>query len=116
MAEGGLASLRAPYAPDLFLRAALTFLDRHKAGAPLYLMVTSTLPRANNELGKRDGNGMEIPGDAPYSAEPWPPAMCNHAAMITRLEGDVGAILARLAELGLADDTLVLFSSDNGPH
>ena len=114
--SGGIASKRAQYAPDLFLRESLAFLDRHKEGAPFFLMVTTTLPHANNERGKRDGNGMEIPSDAPYSAEPWPPAMRAHAAMITRLDGDVGAILARLAELGLADSTLVLFSSDNGPH
>ena len=36
--------------------------------------------------------------------------------MITRMDSDIGAIMARLDELGIADDTLVLFTSDNGPH
>ncbi len=59
---------------------------------------------------------MEIPSDAPYSAEPWPQVEKNHAAMITRLDGDVGRVLRRLKDLGLEDDTIVFFSSDNGPH
>ena len=112
---GGVATRREQYAPDLFLRAGLDFLDRHK-GEPFLLMVTATLPHANNERGRLDGNGMEIPSDAPYSGESWPPAQRNHAAMITRLDGDVGKILQKLTDLGIADHTVVCFTSDNGPH
>lgn len=103
------------YAPDLFTREALDFLDRHKSG-PFLLFLTSTLPHANNERGRAEGNGMEVPSDAPYSAEPWPQVEKNHAAMITRLDGDVGRVLDRLRALGLEDDTIVFFTSDNGPH
>jgi arylsulfatase A-like enzyme len=91
------------------------FLDRHKAG-PFFLFFTPTLPHANNERGKKEGNGMEVPSDAPYSGEPWPQPQKNHAAMITRLDGDVGKVLARLRELGLEENTIVFFTSDNGPH
>jgi arylsulfatase A-like enzyme len=59
---------------------------------------------------------MEVPDDAPYSDRPWPQAQKNHAAMITRLDAGVGQVLARLKELGLEEDTVVFFSSDNGPH
>ncbi|HTO02099.1 MAG TPA: sulfatase-like hydrolase/transferase, partial [Opitutus sp.] len=38
------------------------------------------------------------------------------AAMVTRLDRDVGRLLAKLKELGLEDDTLVIFTSDNGAH
>jgi arylsulfatase A-like enzyme len=38
------------------------------------------------------------------------------AAMITRMDRDVGRLMALLKELGLDDNTLVMFSSDNGPH
>lgn len=103
------------YAPDLFTREALAFLDRHRSG-PFLLFLTSTLPHANNERGRAEGNGMEVPSDAPYSAEPWPQVEKNHAAMITRLDGDVGRVLDRLEALGLEDDTIVFFASDNGPH
>ncbi|HNT88245.1 MAG TPA: sulfatase-like hydrolase/transferase, partial [Candidatus Hydrogenedentes bacterium] len=71
---------------------------------------------ANNERGHAEGNGMETPSDAPYSDEAWPQPQKNHAAMITRLDRDVGRVLDRVRERGLAEDTLVFFSSDNGPH
>ena len=110
----GVATRRQQYAPDLFLRASLDFLDQHQR-EPFLLMVTTTLPHANNERAQREGNGMEIPSDAPYGGESWPAAQRNHAAMITRLDGDVGQILQKLADLGIADNTVVCFTSDNGP-
>jgi arylsulfatase A-like enzyme len=113
--KAGVASRRAQYAPDLLTREALAFLEKHRAG-PFFLYLAYTLPHANNERGRAEGNGMEVPSDEPYAREPWPQAQKNHAAMITRLDADVGRVLRRLGELGLADDTVVFFSSDNGPH
>jgi arylsulfatase A-like enzyme len=110
--QSGVATHRAQYSHDLFTQAALDFLDRHQAH-PFFLYLAYTIPHANNEGG---GNGMEVPSDAPYSDRPWPQAQKNHAAMITRLDTDVGRILDRIKELGLDEDTLVFFSSDNGPH
>jgi arylsulfatase A-like enzyme len=54
---------------------------------------------------------MEVPSDASYSGEPWPQPQKNHAAMIARLNGDVGKVLARLRELGLEENTIVFFAS-----
>ena len=102
--QGRSSSQRAQYAPDLFTRDALDFIDRHKA-VPFFLFLTPTLPHANNERGRTEGNGMEVPSDAPYSNEPWPQVEKNHAAMITRLDGDVGKILAQLRELNLESRT-----------
>src|SRR6185437_3555954 len=67
-------------------------------------------------LGARTGNGMEVPGDAPYSNEGWPQPEKNKAAMITRLDTDVGKVLEKLRELKLERDTMIFFASDNGPH
>jgi arylsulfatase A-like enzyme len=113
--KDNVATKAVQYSPDLFTREALGFLDRHKGG-PFFLYLAYTLPHANNERGRLEGNGMEVPSDAPYSNEPWPQPQKNHAAMITRLDADVGKVLARLRELGLERDTVVFFSSDNGPH
>ncbi|MBI3864435.1 MAG: sulfatase-like hydrolase/transferase [Planctomycetia bacterium] len=113
--KDNIASVRKQYAPDLFTEQALAFLDRN-AERPFFLYLAYTLPHANNERGRAEGNGMEVPDDAPYSNEPWPAPQKNHAAMITRLDADVGRVLARLKALGLDQDTLVIFSSDNGPH
>lgn len=110
--ENGVATKREAYSPDLVLKEALDFLDQQKRG-PFFLYFASTLPHANNEAGPR---GMEIPSDAPYSDRPWPQPQKNHAAMITRLDADIGRVLSRIKELGLERDTIVFFSSDNGPH
>jgi arylsulfatase A-like enzyme len=113
--EDNVATKRARYSPDLFTAEALAFLQRHRR-QPFFLYLASTLPHANNERGRAEGNGMEVPSDAPYSDTPWPQVEKNHAAMITRLDSDVGRVLKRLKELGLEGNTVVFFSSDNGPH
>jgi arylsulfatase A-like enzyme len=108
----GVAAKRAVYSPDLVVKEALDFIDANK-DKPFFLYFAATLPHANNEAGKE---GMEIPSDAPYSDKPWPQAQKNHAAMISRLDADVGTIVKKLKDLGLDGDTIVFFSSDNGPH
>jgi arylsulfatase A-like enzyme len=108
----GVATNRQTYSADLFAAEALDFLEQHQEDR-FFLYLPFTLPHANNEAGKQ---GMEIPNDAPYSKVPWPQAQKNHAAMITYLDTQVGQIIDKLAELGIADRTVVFFTSDNGPH
>ncbi len=108
----GYATTREQYAPDLMRERALAFLDRHRT-RPFFLAYTTTLPHANNEA---KSDGMEVPDYGIYATRDWPAPQKGHAAMITRLDRDVGELLARLTSLGLARDTLVLFTSDNGPH
>ena len=107
-----VASKKAVYSPDLITKEALGFIDANK-GRPFFLYFAPTLPHANNEAKKE---GMEIPSDAPYSGKSWPQPQKNHAAMITRLDADVGRILDKLQELKLDENTVVFFTSDNGPH
>lgn len=110
---------KAVYAPDLFIDEALQFIDAH-AEAPFFLYFATTLPHANNEggnhFGGESGEGMPIPDNSIYNDRDWPLTQKNHAAMISRLDADVGRILDKLAERGLADDTIVVFTSDNGTH
>jgi len=108
----GVAVERAQYSHDLMTQEALDFLERSK-DKPFFLYLAFTIPHANNEAGKE---GMEVPTDQPYSDRDWPQQEKNHAAMITRMDRDVGRIMAHLKELGIDENTLVLFSSDNGPH
>lgn len=112
---GNLNGRKGEYSDDLFTRRALDFIRQHCQG-PFFLYLTYTLPHANNELGARTGNGMEVPDDAPYSAEPWPQPQKNHAAMITRMDTDIGKVMALLRELDIDRETVVFFSSDNGTH
>jgi arylsulfatase A-like enzyme len=113
--EKGVASKRVEYAPDLCTADALAFVEKNKA-KPFFLYWAFTLPHANNERTRADGNGNEVPDDKPYTNEPWPQPEKNKAAMITRLDADIGRMLAKLKELGLEKNTVIFFSSDNGPH
>jgi len=59
---------------------------------------------------------MEVPDFGPYADKDWPDPQKGHAAMITRMDRDIGKLMAKLKDLGIDDNTFVLFSSDNGPH
>lgn len=109
---GGVATKRVQYSHDLFASEALAFLDRNK-DKPFFLYLALTIPHANNES-KPDG--MEVPSYDPYADRDWPNPQKGHAAMITRMDRDIGRLFERLKTLGLDEKTLVLFSSDNGPH
>jgi arylsulfatase A-like enzyme len=106
----GEASVKLDYSDDLIMDHALQFLDQHKNG-PFCMYLTSTLPHANDEA---KTNGSEIPSYGIYANENWPDPEKGYAAMITRLDDDVGRLLKKLDELGVANNTLVIFSSDNG--
>ena len=59
---------------------------------------------------------MQVPSDAPYTNQNWPQVEKNFAAMITRMDDGIGQLMAALKARGLAENTLVVFTSDNGPH
>jgi len=109
------------YMPDVCTEAALNFVRYAKPDAfnrfrPFFLCLNYTTPHANNEEGRRSGNGMQVPSDAPFSDKPWPQPEKNKAAMITRLDGDIGKLLEKLKQLKIDDNTVIFFTSDNGPH
>jgi len=106
---------RTTYAHDVMTDAALEFILRH-ARRPFFLQAHYTIPHANNEGGRATGNGMEVPDHGVYRDRDWPDTEKGFAAMVARLDGDVGRIIALLRELGIERKTLVLFTSDNGPH
>jgi arylsulfatase A-like enzyme len=108
----GVASRRVDYSHDLFAREALEFVDRHK-DRPFFLYLALTTPHANNEAGNK---GMEVPDLGPYKDRDWAEPEKGHAAMITRMDADLGRLFDRLKSDGIDERTIVFFSSDNGPH
>ncbi|MES2694872.1 MAG: arylsulfatase [Verrucomicrobiota bacterium] len=106
---------RVVYGDDLFTKDTLDFIERHRA-KPFFLFCAFVTPHANNERSRQVGEGNEVPDQGIYKDKPWHDSAKNHAAMVSRLDRDVGAILEHLKKLGLDEKTLVLFSSDNGPH
>lgn len=111
----GYSTKRVAYANDLFFDEARVFIERSKA-QPFFLYLALTVPHANNERSKVLGDGQEVPDYGIYADKPWPPAEKGQAAMVTRMDAHVGEIMAQLKKLGLDEKTLVIFSSDNGPH
>jgi arylsulfatase A-like enzyme len=109
---GGVATKRVEYSHDLFAIEALNFVERNK-DKPFFLYLPFTIPHANNEAGKE---GMEVPSYGPYADKDWPEPQKGHAAMITRMDGDIGKLMSLLKRLDIDKNTIVMFSSDNGPH
>ena len=106
---------RTTYSHDLLTEEALEFI-RANATRPFCLQAHYTIPHANNEGGRATGNGLEVPNPGIHANRDWPATEKGFAAMIGRLDGDVGRLVALLKELGIERKTLVIFTSDNGPH
>jgi arylsulfatase A-like enzyme len=132
-AERVAADLGREYVNDLFTREALSFIEKADP-RPFFLYLNYTVPHAE----------LRVPGDAlqpfrgrfpetpfvnakadarttgadheslGYRSQPTPHAA--FAAMVTRMDRDIGRLLDRLRARGLEERTLVLFTSDNGPH
>ena len=111
----GYATEAKVFADDLFADEALKFVTDHQGG-PFFLYWSMVTPHANNERTMAVGDGAHVPDHGPYADKDWPPQDKGQAAMITRLDGYVGRMTEHLKKLGLAENTLVIFTSDNGPH
>ena len=112
---GGVATKKVDYSADLFAADALKWIEEQKE-RPFFLYLALTTPHANNEAGRALKNGQEVPDLGAYAEKDWTDPNKGQAAMITRMDGDIGRIFALLEKLGLDKNTLVIFSSDNGPH
>lgn len=107
------------YSHDLIAAEALKFVRANK-DRPFFLYVPFTIPHAalqvpEDSLAEYRGLWPDPPytGDKGYFPHPNPRAC--YAAMVTRMDRSVGQIMALLKELALDDNTLVIFTSDNGP-
>ena len=106
---------RSGYSHDLVNDAAMDWIGK-VSGDPFFCYLAYTIPHADNELGADTGDGQPVPDYGIYADKPWPAPEKGFAAMITRMDRDVGRLVELLKEKGVDEDTLILFSSDNGPH
>ena len=111
----GYATKAVQFADDLFADEAIKFVEENEK-KPFFLYWCMVIPHANNERTKALKNGAHVPDFGPYVDKDWPDPDRGQAAMISRLDGYVGRMLALLQKDGLAENTLVIFTSDNGPH
>ncbi|WP_425236891.1 arylsulfatase [Ulvibacterium sp.] len=112
---GSAATEKNAYSHSLIIKEALQFLATPRQ-RPFFLYLPLTIPHANNEGELTADHGMEVPDLGIYKERDWPEAEKAKAAMISLLDADVGRILDKLKDLKLDKNTLVIFTSDNGPH
>ncbi|MCW9706627.1 sulfatase-like hydrolase/transferase [Fodinibius salsisoli] len=108
------------YAPTLMLEEALGFIEQNQKN-PFFLYYASPLPHVSlqaprqwvdhyqNKFGEED----PYTGDEGYTPNRYPRA--TYAAMISYLDEQVGALVKKLKETGQYEQTLIVFTSDNGP-
>ena len=117
---GNVAEDRGEYAPDVIHDQALKFIRKNK-DQPFFCYYAAIQPHADivapeRYMEKHRGKyGKEKPHRrGHYRAQPEPRAA--FAGMVNVLDDYVGDIVAELEKLGIADNTLIIFTSDNGPH
>lgn len=93
------------YSHDLFTEEAFRFIKENQE-RPFFLYLAYTIPHVK----------YQVPDLAQYKDRDWPENMKIHAAMASRLDKDVGRLVSLLEELKLDENTLIIFSSDNGAH
>lgn len=91
------------YAQEVIQNEMLEWV-KAKAGQPFFLFYAITLPHGDHEI---DDLGI-------YADKPWTATQKAYAAQVTRLDSDVGELVDTLQELGIDDNTLIVFSGDNG--
>jgi arylsulfatase A-like enzyme len=102
--EGNEEGKREQYTHDMFTGFALDFVQRHRS-RPFFLYLAWCIPHAR----------YEVPSIEPYSdREQWSAEERAFAAMVTRMDRDVGRVAALLRQLDLDEKTTVFFCSDNG--
>lgn len=129
MLNGNKGYKKEEYAPNLIHEKAISFMEKHK-NQPFFMYYPSVIPHAELAapkkyidmfLGKlepeksfegRDSGEEYRNGD--YESQENTHAA--FAAMVTLLDNQVGDIVSKLKELGLEENTLIIFTSDNGPH
>ncbi len=113
--EAGWATKRVKHSQTAFIEETLHFLNQPQ-DKPFFLYLSLTVPHANNEATKPTGNGQHVDSYGIYADKDWPEPDKGQAAMVTLMDEGVGQILDLLKTRGLADNTLVFFTSDNGHH
>lgn len=108
----GVAEIKGQHVHELFEKEALMFIDRNKEDK-FFLYLALNMPHANNE---HPENGMEVPSVSRYEDKDWPEPEKGFATMIDMIDRTVGRVEQTIERLGLSDNTLIIFSSDNGPH
>ncbi|SHF54341.1 arylsulfatase [Mariniphaga anaerophila] len=108
------------YAPDLMQKEVIQFIKENKAH-PFFMYYATPIPHVPLQAPKnwvdyyvkKFGDEKPYTGDQGYFPQRYPRAC--YAAMVSYFDEQVGEIVSALKELGLYENTIIMFSSDNGP-
>lgn len=128
--DGKMARMPVPkgkYANDLFVEKSIDFIASQTEEQPFFLYLSLTIPHAELLVPERyfqpflDVSGKSIfpserahPEGLHYGAQPYPKAA--YAALVSSIDDYVGMVIKALEQQGLSENTLVIFTSDNGTH
>ncbi|GJM64367.1 arylsulfatase [Persicobacter diffluens] len=109
---GSVSLEKNEYSGDLIFNEMLQYIETNK-DRPFFIYHPTTIPHDNGEapLGQR----FEVPKADQYQKENWPQDEKTYAALVEYLDGQVGTLTQKLEQLGIADNTIIIFTSDNGP-
>lgn len=129
--EKNKGTAKGTYAPTLIHEKTLAFIEENK-DQPFFLFVPSIIPHAElaapekymqqyrgKFLPEKEYKGTDDPNHKNFRSGPYQSQVESHAAfaaMIALLDEQVGEIMTKVEDLGLTENTLVIFTSDNGPH
>lgn len=103
--SGNQGQQEREYSHDLIVDEALAFIRKHH-DRPFFVYLPFTIPHTK----------FQVPELGDYGSNDWQKNHQIQAAMISRMDRDVGRLMALLKELQQDQNTLVIFTSDNGPH
>ncbi len=117
---GNQNRLGQQYAEDLVHADARAWL-RQPSDKPFFLMLSLAVPHADlsvpeDSIAPFRGKFKEVPAPEENFYLPTMEPLATHAAMVTRMDKEIGKLLENLKKGGLAESTLVIFTSDNGGH
>ncbi|MBW7892616.1 MAG: arylsulfatase [Chitinophagaceae bacterium] len=107
------------YAPDYLIQSALTFIERNR-NDPFFLFFTTPLPHVSLQAPEKWVNyyRRKFGDETPFTGGSYFPCRyprATYAAMISTLDEQVGQIVQKLKDLHILNNTIIIFSSDNGP-
>jgi len=106
----GIVGDKGVYSQDLFVEEIRAFI-REDREEPFFIYFPTQVPHGRSP---RDGDEIQVPDIGPYADRDWTHLEKLYAAMITRFDEHVGQIIEQLQESGLDENTVILFTSDNG--
>jgi arylsulfatase A-like enzyme len=103
--RNGQSEQQSGYCTDVWFRNALNFIERHKDG-PFFCYIATNAPHSPYNVDAKYSQ--------PYVARGVPPQMANFYGMIENIDENIGRLLQKLDDWQLAENTVVIFMTDNG--